>query len=93
MTTSSGSKRTLKQQPTPYDIVATWSAIGMSTMAWYLGATLTVSAMDPQDTLSPNEEDDGDDGHSDDLPLSSGVSWIASASNTAPGETAWCYIQ
>lgn len=92
MTTSARSQKMLKQEPTPYNIAATWSAFDMSTMAWYLGATLTVSTVDPQNTLNPDEEDEGDDEDSDDLSSVSGDPSTASASTTVSSETAWCYV-
>jgi hypothetical protein len=85
--TSTRSQRRLKQEPTPYDIAATWSAFGMSTMAWYLDATLTITAMDAEYTDDMSEED------SEDLPLASETIPAVLATAASIENTSWCYVQ
>lgn len=77
----------LEQNPTPYNAAATWSSLGMGTLAWCLGATLTISNTDAEYT--PGPEDSGDDDSDDeDLEYPSDLGASASASDKAP----WCYI-
>jgi hypothetical protein len=87
MTTSTRSQRRLKQESTPYNIAATWSSLGMSTMAWYLGATLTISAMDAEYTDDMSEED------SEDMPLAPETTSAGLATATSNENASWCYVQ
>lgn len=59
----------------------------MSTMAWYLDATLTITAMDAEYTDDMSEED------SEDLPLASETIRAVLATAASIENTSWCYVQ
>lgn len=83
LTTASRSQKTLKQNPTPYQVAATWSSFGIKPLAWYLGATITLSGASAGYTEVIDDPSDETGAKSESSPTPTVVT----------DEQPWCYTQ